>query len=90
MNPRLVLGFLAARRVQSSNRGREAAAMASSSSRSLGWSASSSRGRGGREMEKFRAPVPYRVGPYDYSPAVKYRCNRKAPCWTSWSDNNPG
>jgi len=40
-------------------------------------------------MERFRAPVPYRVGPYDYSPAVKYRCNRKAPCWTSWSDDNP-
>jgi len=41
-------------------------------------------------MERFRAPVPYRVGPYDYSPAVKCRCNRKAPCWTSWSDDNPG
>ena len=27
------------------------------------------RKRGG-EMERFRAPVPYRVGPYDYPPAV--------------------
>jgi len=40
-------------------------------------------------MERFRASVPYRVGPYDYSPAVKCRCNRKALCWTSWSDDNP-
>ncbi|CAN6333816.1 unnamed protein product [Urochloa humidicola] len=64
--------------------------MASSSSRSSQWSASSSRGRGGKEKERFTALVPYRVGPYDYSPVVKCLCNRKAPCWTSWSDDNPG
>ncbi|KAG2634175.1 hypothetical protein PVAP13_2NG221300 [Panicum virgatum] len=64
--------------------------MASSSSRSLRWSASSSRGRGGWEMERLTAPVPYRVGPYDYSPAVKCLCNRKAPWWTLWSDDNLG
>ncbi|KAG2620243.1 hypothetical protein PVAP13_3NG163200 [Panicum virgatum] len=52
--------------------------MKGGSSRSSGWSASS-RGRGGGEMERFRSPVPYRVGPYDYSPAVKCRCNRKKP-----------
>ena len=42
-------------------------------------------------MERFRAPVSYRVGPYDYdySPAVKCHYNRKAPCWTPWSDDNP-
>jgi len=45
---------------------------------------------GGGGMERFTAPVPYRVGPYDYSPAVKCPCNRKAPCWTSWSDDNLG
>ncbi|KAG2556708.1 hypothetical protein PVAP13_8NG193104 [Panicum virgatum] len=49
--------------------------MASSSSRSSRWSASSSRGRGGGEKERFTAPC---------------LCNRKAPCWTSWSDDNPG
>ncbi|KAG2659311.1 hypothetical protein PVAP13_1KG345500 [Panicum virgatum] len=64
--------------------------MASSSSRLSRWSTSSSRGRGGGGMERFTVPVSYRVGPYDYSPAVKCPCNRKAPCWTSWSDNNPG
>ena len=41
-------------------------------------------------MERFRASMPYRVGPYDYSPAVKCRCNRKALCWTSWSADNSG
>ncbi|KAG2570585.1 hypothetical protein PVAP13_7KG052845 [Panicum virgatum] len=47
-------------------------------------------GRGGGGMERFTSPVSYRVGLYDYSPAVKCPCNRKAPCWTSWSDDNPG
>ncbi|KAG2599566.1 hypothetical protein PVAP13_5KG425707 [Panicum virgatum] len=43
-----------------------------------------------RGRERFTASVPYQVGPYDYSPVVKCPCNRKAPCWTSWSDYNPG
>lgn len=41
-------------------------------------------------MKRFRAPMPYRVCLYDYSSALKCRCNRKALCWTSWSDDNPG
>ncbi|CAN6362294.1 unnamed protein product [Urochloa humidicola] len=60
------------------------------SSRSSSSRASSSTQRGGGEMERLRSPVPYRVGPLEYSPVVKCRCNRKAPCWTSWSDDNPG
>ncbi|KAG2642737.1 hypothetical protein PVAP13_2KG183000 [Panicum virgatum] len=64
--------------------------MASSSSRLSRWSSSSSRGRGGGGTKRFTAPVPYRVGPYDYSPVVKCPYNRKAPCWTSWSDDTPG
>ncbi|PVH34037.1 hypothetical protein PAHAL_8G122100 [Panicum hallii] len=63
--------------------------MALSSSRSSRLSASSGRGKGGGEMERLSSPVPYRVGPYDYSPEVKCHSNRKAPCWTSWSDDNP-
>ncbi|CAO2149356.1 unnamed protein product [Urochloa humidicola] len=61
--------------------------MATSSSRSSRGSASSS--RGGEGMEH-RSPVPYRVGPLGYSPAVACRCCRKVPCWISWSDENPG
>ena len=64
--------------------------MAPSSSRSSRWSVSSSKGRGGGEMERLTAPVLYRVGSYDYSPAVKCLCNMKAPCWISWRDDNPG
>ena len=45
--------------------GKEAAAMVLSSLSSSRWSASSSRGRGGREMERLWAPMPYRVGLYD-------------------------
>jgi hypothetical protein len=76
---------------QRGERGREeeVAAMALSSSRSSRLSASSGRGKGGGEMERLSSPVPYRVGPYDYSPEVKCHSNRKAPCWTSWSDDNP-
>ncbi|KAF8690501.1 hypothetical protein HU200_040857 [Digitaria exilis] len=37
-----------------------------------------------------RSPVPYRVGPLEHSPAVLCDCRRKAPCWTSWSNDSPG
>ena len=63
-------------------------AMAASSSRSS--RASASRAQGGEAAEQVRSPVPYRVGPLAYSPAVLCQCRRKTPCWTAWSNENPG
>jgi hypothetical protein len=45
------------------------------------------RRRGDREVE---GVVPYRVGLYHNSLMAKCRCNRKAPCWKSWRDDNLG
>ncbi|CAN6348911.1 unnamed protein product [Urochloa humidicola] len=37
-----------------------------------------------------RSPIPYRIGPLDYEPAIYCHCRKKAALWISWSDKNPG
>jgi len=36
------------------------------------------------------SPIPYRVPPFEYTPAVNCYCGQKTPKWISWSDRNPG
>ena len=62
----------------------EAVAMASSSSSSR----ESRRSQVGSGEQQ--APLPYRVRPYAYRSPVMCQCNQMAPCWTAWSDENPG
>ncbi|CAL4974521.1 unnamed protein product [Urochloa decumbens] len=51
---------------------------------------SSSRASWSGEIGARRSPIPYRVGPLAYEPAVFCYCRKKAALWISWSDDNPG
>jgi hypothetical protein len=65
--------------------GAASGAMSYSSSR---WSAS--RQGGGGEYDGQDSPVPYRIGPLAYKPAVECGCKIKACRWVSWADEQPG
>ncbi|CAN6217459.1 unnamed protein product [Urochloa humidicola] len=61
------------------------------SSSGTSWSVSScSGGPWSDDGEVRRSPIPYRIGPLDYEPAIYCHCHKKAALWISWSDKNPG
>ncbi|CAO2198948.1 unnamed protein product [Urochloa humidicola] len=51
---------------------------------------SSSHGSWSGELGSRKSPIPYRIGPLNYEPAVFCHCRMKAALWISWSDDNPG
>ncbi|CAN6319904.1 unnamed protein product [Urochloa humidicola] len=51
---------------------------------------SSPRGSWSGELGSRKSPIPYRIGPLNYEPAVFCHCRMKAALWISWSDDNPG